>query len=95
MRTTPEENDRMGAWIAAKLNRCEGPVRFLLPLGGVSLIDVPGMPFHDPEADRALFDALRRDVVQTPRRRLVEVEGAINDPVFVEALLEAFRETRE
>ena len=95
MRTTPEENDRMGAWIAAKLNRCEGPVRFLLPLGGVSLIDVPGMPFYDPEADRALFDALRRDVVQTPRRRLVEVEGAINDRVFVEALLEAFRETRE
>ena len=58
MRTTPEEARRIGEWIVAKLNRMEGPVRFFLPEGGVSLIDAPGKPFWDPEADRALFEAI-------------------------------------
>jgi len=82
MRTTADENARFGAWIAAKLNRMAGPVRFLLPLGGASALDAPGQPFWDPEADAALFDALRRDVRQTDRRRLVEVPAHINDPAF-------------
>ena len=46
----------MGAWIAERLNRCDGEVRFLIPEKGVSAIDAPGQPFHDPEADAALFD---------------------------------------
>jgi uncharacterized protein (UPF0261 family) len=37
MRTTPEENRRMGEWIGAKLNACQGPVRFLIPEKGVDL----------------------------------------------------------
>jgi uncharacterized protein (UPF0261 family)/ABC-type branched-subunit amino acid transport system ATPase component len=31
MRTTPEENARIGRWIGERLNRMEGPVRFFLP----------------------------------------------------------------
>jgi len=92
MRTTPAENKAIGEWIAARLNRCEGEVRFLLPLGGVSAIDVPGAPFHDPEADAALFAAIRATLVQTPRRRLVELPHAINDPAFAAALVQHFRE---
>ena len=34
MRTTPAENARQGEWIASRLNRCDGPVRFLIPEGG-------------------------------------------------------------
>ncbi len=59
MRTTAEECREIGEWIAEKLNACEGPVRFLIPENGVSAMDAPGQPFHDPEADAALFDALR------------------------------------
>jgi len=92
MRTLPEENARMGAWIAAKLNRMAGPVRFLLPLGGVSLIDVPGQPFQDPAADAALFDAIRRDFRPAANRRLVEVAAALNDPAFAAAVVDNFRE---
>ena len=55
MRTTPEENERIGRWIGEKLNRMDGPVRFFLPEGGVSALDAPGQPFWDPEADAALF----------------------------------------
>ena len=67
-------------------------MRFLLPLGGVSAIDVPGMPFHDPAADAALFDAIRSGFAPAPNRELVEVPAAINDRAFADAVLAAFRE---
>ncbi|MBI5112374.1 MAG: Tm-1-like ATP-binding domain-containing protein [Rhodovulum sp.] len=92
MRTTPEENRRMGEWIGAKLNQMEGPVRFLIPERGFSMIDVAGGPFHDPEADAALIDALERTVVQTAQRRLIRLPLAMNDPPFADALVENFRE---
>lgn len=92
MRTTPEENRAIGAFIVERLNRMEGPVRFLLPLRGVSAIDAPGLPFHDPEADAALFSAIRNSWREAPNRRLVEVDAAINDPAFAQALVAAFRD---
>jgi uncharacterized protein (UPF0261 family) len=91
MRTTPEENAAMGRWIGEKLNNCRGEVRFLIPEGGVSAIDVPGGPFHDPEADKALFDALTATVEQTDKRRLIRVPCNVNDPAFAEALATEFR----
>jgi uncharacterized protein (UPF0261 family) len=92
MRTTPEENRAIGRFIVERLNRMDGPVRFLLPLGGVSAIDVPGMPFHDPAADAALFETIRAGFRPAPNRRLVEVPAAVNDRAFVDAALAAFRE---
>jgi len=92
MRTTPEENRRMGEWIAGKLNACEGPVRFLIPEKGVSMIDVEGQAFYDAAADKALFDALRATLHQTPNRKLVLVPHALNDPEFAKALLDNFEE---
>jgi uncharacterized protein (UPF0261 family) len=91
MRTTPDENERMGRWIGERLNQMDAPVRFLLPEGGVSLLDAPGMAFHDPEADAALFGALEATVRQTGRRRLVRLPHNVNDPAFADALVEAFR----
>jgi uncharacterized protein (UPF0261 family) len=92
MRTTPEENARMGEWIGERLNRCDGPVRFLIPELGVSALDAPGAAFHDPAADAALFAALERTVTPTPRRRLVRLPHGINDPEFARALVENFHE---
>jgi len=92
MRTTAEENERMGRWIGERLNRMEGPVRFLIPEGGVSLLDQPGRAFHDPAADAALFKALETTVRQTPRRRLVRLPCNINDAAFAEALVKNFIE---
>jgi uncharacterized protein (UPF0261 family) len=92
MRTTPEENRRIGEWIGDKLNACAGEVRFLLPEGGVSLIDAPGQPFHDPAADAALFEALEATVRQSARRRLLRLPHNINDPQFAAALVQHFRE---
>jgi uncharacterized protein (UPF0261 family) len=92
MRTTAKENRSMGEWIGAKLNACEGEVRFLIPEGGVSMIDAPGQPFHDPAADAALFAALEATVEQTPRRRLIRLPYHLNDPAFARALVASFCE---
>ncbi len=92
MRTTPEENRRMGEWIAQRLNQVEGQVRFLIPEKGVSLIDAEGQPFYDPEADAELFSAIERTLKQTDNRRLIRLPYNVNDPEFADALVENFRE---
>ena len=79
----------MGAWIAEKVNRMQGKVRVLIPQGGVSAIDVTGQPFHDPDADAALFDALCSRIASDRVRRL---DCAINDPEFAAAAVAAWRE---
>ena len=91
MRTTAEENERMGRWIGDRLNEMEAPVRFFIPEGGVSMLDAPGKSFHDPAADKALFDALERTVRQTSSRQLVRVPHNVNDPEFSAQVVEAFR----
>ncbi|MGH7326705.1 MAG: ABC transporter permease, partial [Polyangiaceae bacterium] len=82
MRTTPEENTRIGRWIGERLNRMEGAVRFFLPERGVSALDAPGHPFADPRADEELFKALEATVRQTGSRRLIRLPMHINDPAF-------------
>jgi len=91
MRTTRDENRAAGEWIGQRLNQMEGPVRFLLPEGGVSALDRPGGPFHDPEADEALFEAIEKTVHQTGRRQVTRVRANINDVGFVDAAVQAFR----
>ncbi len=92
MRATPEENTRIGAWIVERLNQMEGPMRFLLPLGGVSAIDVKGQSFYAPEADKALFAAIRSGWKPAPNRTLIEIDAHINSPAFAGAIIKAFKE---
>jgi uncharacterized protein (UPF0261 family)/ABC-type branched-subunit amino acid transport system ATPase component len=91
MRTTPEENEAIGRFIVERLNRMEGPVRFLIPEGGVSLLAAPGRPFHDPAADRALFTTIERNFRPSNDRRLIRLQYNINDPAFARAVVENFR----
>ena len=92
MRTTAEECRQIGHWIADKLNACEGPVRLLIPEKGVSALDAPGKPFHDPDADEALFGALATRLRTTDKRRLIRLPLHINDSAFSDALVANFRE---
>ncbi|MEY9183866.1 uncharacterized protein (UPF0261 family)/ABC-type branched-subunit amino acid transport system ATPase component [Bradyrhizobium sp. USDA 326] len=91
MRTTLEENERMGRWIGERLNQMDGPVRFFLPEGGVSALDARGQPFWDPDADAALFRTLERTVRQTGNRQLIRIPKNINDPDFAAVIVSAFR----
>jgi len=92
MRTTADECRAIGGFIAAKLNAMQGPVRFLIPEGGVSAIDRPGQPFHDPEADRALFTAIESAFRTGPDRKLLRLPLHINDEAFADALVGAWHE---
>jgi uncharacterized protein (UPF0261 family) len=92
MRTTPEENERIGQWIVERLNQMPGPVRFLIPLRGVSAIDAAGQVFHDPEADEALFHAIRAGWKNASNRKLIELDHHINDAEFADAAVAVFKE---
>ena len=87
MRTTVEENKQLGKIIAGKLNASKGPTALFLPLKGVSLIDIEGQPFWDPEADQALFDTLRSEI--NPQVvELIEMDTDINDPAMAKAMVD-------
>jgi uncharacterized protein (UPF0261 family)/ABC-type branched-subunit amino acid transport system ATPase component len=92
MRTTVDESRRIGEFIADKLNAMRGPVRFLIPEGGVSAIDKPGQPFHDPQADAALFNAIEQRFRAGANRRLQRLPLHINDEAFALALVGAWRD---
>ena len=80
MRTNAEECAELGRIIAKKVNLYRAPVSVLLPLGGISVISAPGQPFHDPEADAALFESIRQTI--RPGIAVIESPHAINDPEF-------------
>jgi uncharacterized protein (UPF0261 family) len=87
MRTTPEECAKLGEIIAKKLNKTTGPTALFVPLKGVSAIDVEGGPFYDPAADKALFEAIRKHLDRS-KVDLVELDLAINDPAFADAMVD-------
>ncbi len=84
MRTTPEENAKIGRILAEKVNAASGPAAFFLPLKGVSMLDSPGKEFWWPEANRALFDAIKGNV--KPGIPVIELDNNINDVAFAEAV---------
>ena len=90
MRTNVAENKVMGEMIAHAANESKGPVVILLPLKGVSMLDSPGNPFWDPEADQACYDAIKANL--KPGIRLVELDYNINDPEFADKAAELLLE---
>jgi uncharacterized protein (UPF0261 family) len=86
MRTTPEENAEMGKIFAQKANVAKGDVAFLLPLKGVSMLDSEGGLFWSPEADLAMFKAIKSNLRQGIE--VVEMDVNINDPGFADKAVE-------
>jgi uncharacterized protein (UPF0261 family) len=96
MRTNVEENRQMGKIFAVKANAATGPVAFLIPKRGVSMLDGDGQPFCDRESDEAMFDAIKSNL--KPGIPVVEVDLNINDPAFaakaVEMMLHLIQEKK-
>ena len=86
LRTSVEENERIGAMIAAAANASSAPVTILLPLGGVSMLDIEGGAFWDPEADSACYEAIRDHL--KPGIDVLELDHNINDPPFADRAAE-------
>ncbi|MCH8218315.1 MAG: Tm-1-like ATP-binding domain-containing protein [Planctomycetes bacterium] len=81
VRTTPEECRELGRRLAEKVNAYTSPVTVLLPTKAISVISAAGQPFHDPEADKALFEA----IAETAQADVVSMDCEINSPEFAEA----------
>ena len=92
MRTNVEECQKIGTFIAEKLNKMLGAFVFLLPEGGLSHIDRSGGPFENKEANEALFTAIETGVEQSSNRRVLRVPYHINSMEFTRAALRAFRQ---
>jgi uncharacterized protein (UPF0261 family) len=97
MRTNQEENERMGKVFAEKANAAKGPVAFLIPLKGVSILDGDGQPFCDRVADKAMFNAIKSDLKESVT--VVEMDNNINDPEFsakaVEMMLDLIEQAKQ
>ena len=87
MRTTVEENRELGRILSEKLNRSIGKAAVFLPLKGLSMIDAPGGAFWWPEADRALFESLKKNL----RKDIPvhELDLNINEPAFARSCTQA------
>ncbi|KAL4327916.1 hypothetical protein HN51_035185 [Arachis hypogaea] len=84
MQTTVEENKKFVDFIVNKLNK-----------KGISALDTPGKPFHDPKAMSTLLHELQR-LVQTNDDCQVKVYPYhINDLEFANALVDAFLDINE
>lgn len=81
MRTTVEENKKIGQIIAEKLNLAEDKTALLLPLKGLSGLDAEGQAFHGPDEDTMLFDTLREEIDQS-KVEMIEIDAHINDEKF-------------
>ena len=90
MRTTPEECAELGRIVARKLSGSRGPVAVFIPLRGVSMIATEGGVFYDPEADRALIDALKSGLRSDIE--VHELDMDINDARFAEAMADRLHE---
>ncbi len=82
LRTNVEENTKMGEMLAAAANASSAPVTVILPLKGVSMLDSQGGQFWDPEADKACYDAIKKNLkAGIP---VIEADYNINDPEFAD-----------
>lgn len=86
MRTTVEENVRLGTVLAEKLNRAKRDTVLMLPLKGVSAIDTEGGPFYGRDEDQALFETVKKHLNKDVE--IVELDMEINDRRFAEAAAE-------
>jgi len=84
MRTSPEENAELGRILAEKANASTSPVAFFLPQKGVSMLDAPGKEFWWPEANQALFEAIKEHT--RPEIPVHELDSNINDEKFAKAV---------
>ncbi len=83
VRTTPDECRELGRRLAQRLGDAGPLTSLFLPLRGFSRLASRGHPFWDPEADRALIEAVKQHA--SPNLDIREFDTTINDPAFGEA----------
>ncbi len=93
VRLVPDEMREVGKEIAEKLNKAKGPVKVFIPLKGWSFPDREGLAHWEPEGNQAMVDALKDNL--DPAIPLVELDAHINDPDFIDPVVEEFMDMME
>jgi uncharacterized protein (UPF0261 family) len=88
VRLLPHELEAVGKEVALKICRTKGPVKVFIPLKGFSFPDMEGLPHWDPEGNQAFINALKGNL--SPSVPLVEIDAHINDPAFIDPVIESF-----
>ena len=90
VRASYEEMVALGHLFAERLNLCTGPALIAVPTQGLSIPNVPGGPFWDPDADAAFLATLREDIKEGIP--ILTFERHVNDPAFGEQVADLFIE---
>ena len=88
VRLTAEQMVRVADVMVARLNQATAPVIVAIPKGGFSFYNKDGLHFRDIEADEAFIQTLKMKL--KPEIEICELDGHVNDPVFIEAILSIF-----
>jgi len=87
IRTTPEENYTLGQTVAERIGTPRAVASVLVPMHGVSELDIAGGPFHDPEAVEAFVDGVQSRLAIESPLSLTRLDYHINDLEFAEAMV--------
>lgn len=85
MRTDIGENQILGQIVAERVSLSKGPVQIIIPLRGLSQVDSEGGIFYQPDANEALFTAIKK--FASAHVKVVELDMHINDPAFAQVLV--------
>lgn len=80
MRTTVEENIKIGHKIAEKLNKADTNTALVIPVKGISAIDKDGEIFYDEKATQALINTIKENL--NSNITIHELDYHINDKTF-------------
>jgi len=90
MRTTVEECRDIARVIARNI-RGASRTKVLLPIGGVSMVDVPGQPFWNPDVDENFFSTLEEELCDSGIE-IVKDGRDINHPELAKLAAEMLRD---
>jgi uncharacterized protein (UPF0261 family) len=88
VRLTTEQMLQVAAVMVERLNQAIAPVIVAIPKGGFSFYNRDGLHFRDIEADQAFVQTFKTKL--KPEIEICELEGHVNDPIFVDAILSLF-----
>jgi uncharacterized protein (UPF0261 family) len=90
VRTERKELEAVAQLLAQRCNTAKGPFSVLVPLGGFSVFDRKGGPFHDPEGPEFFGKALKKHL--RPGISLHLLPYHINDREFSGAVIESLEQ---
>ena len=85
-----EELGDMASIYAEKLNKAVGPTKFLIPKRGWISIEKEDSDFYDPQNIQTFVSRLKERL--KPGIEVREIDANIDDPIFAQAVVNAFEE---